>query len=128
VLSGVPQSLPALVKAFRLQDKAKQVGFEWDTTAQVAAKVKEEWNELQEALQHNNSDAIEDEFGDVLFSMVNYARFIGVDPESALERTNKKFKLRFEHIEKIAAEKDLILHDMSLEEMDTLWNLAKKII
>ncbi|WP_440132717.1 nucleoside triphosphate pyrophosphohydrolase [Chitinophaga sancti] len=126
VLSGVPQSLPALVKAMRLQSKAKTVGFEWDNTEQVWEKVKEEVLELQEVVTAGNPDKIEDEFGDVLFSLVNYSRFLKIDAENALERTNKKFISRFQYIEKKAAEKGKSLDEMTLGEMDELWNEAKK--
>jgi len=123
ILQGVPNSLPALVKAMRMQEKTKQVGFEWETTEQVWEKVKEEVAELEEVVNENTDKRkIEDEFGDVLFSLVNYARFIDIDPEAALERTNRKFKRRFEFIEKNAT-KPLI--EMSLEEMDVLWDQAK---
>ncbi len=128
VLAGVPNSLPAMVKALRIQDKAKQVGFEWDNKEQVYEKVEEELAELQEAITNNDQEAMEDEFGDVLFSMVNYARFINVDPENALERTNKKFKARFEYMETLATHQGKALHDMNLEEMDALWNEAKKVL
>jgi len=124
VLSGVPQSLPAMVKAYRMQDKTAQVGFEWDTTDQVWEKVEEEIGELKEAVAAADQDHIEEEFGDVLFSMINYARFIGVDPETALEKINKKFKSRFEYIEQHSPRP---LTDMSLQEMDDLWNEAKKL-
>lgn len=133
VLEGVPRSLPAMIKAYRLQDKSKQVGFEWENTQQVWDKVEEEMNELKEATL--NSDitptaeqqlAIEEEFGDLMFSLVNYSRFINVDPEQALERTNKKFLRRFQYIEEQAAKTGKNLKDMSLEEMDKLWNEAKK--
>lgn len=126
VLSGVPQSLPALVKAMRLQSKAKTVGFEWDTTEQVWEKVKEEVQELEEVVAAGNVDEIEGEFGDVLFSLVNYSRFLKIDAENALERTNKKFIRRFQYIEKKAAEKGKTLDEMTLGEMDELWNEAKK--
>jgi XTP/dITP diphosphohydrolase len=126
VLSGVPQSLPALVKAMRLQSKAKTVGFEWDTTEQVWEKVKEEVQELEEVVATGNADEIEGEFGDVLFSLVNYSRFLKIDAENALERTNKKFIRRFQYIEKKAAEKGKTLDEMTLGEMDELWNEAKK--
>lgn len=126
VLSGVPQSLPALVKAMRLQSKAKTVGFEWDNTEQVWEKVKEEVQELAEVVATGNPDKIEDEFGDVLFSLVNYSRFLKIDAENALERTNKKFISRFQYIEKKAAEKGKSLDEMTLGEMDELWNEAKK--
>jgi MazG family protein len=126
ILSGVPQSLPAVVKALRLQEKTKQVGFEWDHVGQVREKVEEEMNELHEAVTSDNHDKIEDEFGDVLFALVNYARFIKVDPENALERTNKKFIRRFQQVEAFARESGKHLHDMTLEEMDALWNKAKQ--
>src|SRR6476620_2450828 len=126
VISGVPVSLPALVKAIRLQEKAKQVGFEWDHTEQVWKKVEEELDELQEAVQTKDPDKIEDEFGDVLFSLVNYARFVGGDPELALERTNKKFISRFTRMEAIALETGKPLSEMTLEEMDSIWNSIKK--
>ncbi len=125
VLGGVPKSLPALVKAIRLQEKSKTVGFEWDNTGQVWDKVQEEMNELQEAVAQGNQDKIEDEMGDVLFSLVNFARFLQVDAENALERTNKKFIERFTGMEKAAAEENKLLHDMTLEEMDALWNRMK---
>ena len=125
VLSGVPEALPALIKALRIQDKSKQVGFEWDTTAQVQAKVMEELAELNEAMEENNQDHIEEEFGDVLFSIVNLARFLKVDPELALERTNRKFIDRFNKMEIIAEENGKSLLDMNLEEMDALWNFVK---
>lgn len=125
VLSGVPQSLPAMVKAVRLQEKARQVGFEWDTREQVMDKVQEEMEELQQALDQQNQAEVEAEFGDVLFSLVNYARYIGVDPENALERTNKKFKTRFEAMESLAQLQQKKLQDMNLAEMDELWNAVK---
>lgn len=134
VLEGVPRSLPALIKAYRLQDKSKQVGFEWENTQQVWDKVEEEMNELKEATLEGNGSpteaqqlAIEEEFGDLMFSLVNYSRFIDVDPEQALERTNKKFMHRFQYIEKQATEQGKNLNDMSLEEMDKLWNEAKTV-
>lgn len=121
----MPRSLPAMVKAYRMQEKTKQVGFEWETTDQVWAKVEEEIGELQENVQTQApQEKIEEEFGDVLFSLVNYARFIGVDPETALERVNRKFKSRFEYIEANAGRP---LQDMSLAEMDGLWKQAKKL-
>lgn len=123
VLSGVPRSLPAMVKAYRMQDKTKQVGFEWENSEQVWEKVEEEMAEFRETLQLNMShEKREEEFGDVLFSLVNYARFVGIDPETALERVNQKFKRRFEYIE-AKAPKDL--REMTLAEMDALWNEAK---
>lgn len=127
ILSGVPKSLPAVVKAVRLQGKTKQVGFEWDTTEQVREKVEEEMQELYEAVGTGEHEKIEDEFGDVMFALVNYARFVKVDPEIALERTNKKFIRRFQHIEKMAAEQNKALQEMTLEEMDALWNKAKEM-
>lgn len=125
VLSGVPLSLPALVKAMRLQEKAKQTGFEWDNTSQVWEKVKEEVNELEEAVNSGNKDAVEDEFGDVMFSLVNYSRFLEIDAENALERTNKKFQRRFQAMEVLALQQGRTLNDMNLTEMDTLWNQVK---
>lgn len=122
VLGGVPRSLPSMVKAYRMQEKTAQVGFEWEDTADVLAKVEEEMDELAEAVASDDHDRKEDEFGDVLFSLINYARFIGVDPETALERTNKKFKARFEYIEAYATQP---LADMTLAEMDVLWEAAK---
>ena len=123
LLQGVPNSLPAIVKAYRMQEKTGQVGFEWENTDQVWEKVEEEMGELHEAIENKHGqDQIEEEFGDVLFSLVNYARFIGVDPETALERVNKKFKSRFEYIEKKAPKP---LAEMTLQEMDALWVEAK---
>ncbi len=125
VLAGVPVSLPALVKAMRLQEKSKQVGFEWDDTSQVYAKLEEELGELQQAVNSGVQDAMEDEMGDVLFSLVNYARFINVDAENALERTNKKFIRRFQRIEQKAAEKGATLAELSLDAMNALWDEVK---
>jgi len=122
VLAGVPKALPALVKAMRLQEKAKQVGFEWDNKEQVWEKVEEEIGELKDAMQTGNQLEIEEEFGDVLFSMVNFARFLNVDAENALERTNKKFTQRFTQMEDRAKTKGKDLRQMSLAEMDALWN------
>jgi XTP/dITP diphosphohydrolase len=126
VLSGVPVSLPAVVKAARIQEKAKQVGFEWKHKDDVWLKVEEEMNELHEAVKDHNQKAVEEEFGDVLFSLVNYARFLDVDAENALEQTNKKFIQRFTRMEVIAKEEGKNLYDMSLEEMDAIWNIVKK--
>ena len=126
VLSGVPGSLPAIVKATRLQEKSKQVGFEWDSSEQVWEKVDEEMNELKEAVKANEQDRIEDEFGDVLFSLVNYARFLNIDAENALERTNKKFIRRFTEMEQHALKQGKPLSDMTLGEMDAIWNSIKK--
>lgn len=127
VLQGVPNSLPALVKANRIQDKVAGVGFDWEQPEQVFQKVEEELAELQEELTNNNQDKIEAEFGDVLFSMVNYARFLKINPENALERTNKKFIGRFQYLEKKAKENGKALQDMTLKEMDIFWEEAKKI-
>jgi MazG family protein len=124
-LSGVPKSLPATVKAMRLQEKAKQVGFEWDNKTEVWAKVEEEMLELKEAVEAEDQDKVEDEFGDLVFSLVNYARFLQIDAENALERTNKKFISRFTSMEKMALEHGRNLHDMTLTEMDALWNSVK---
>jgi len=126
VLGGVPKSLPSMVKAMRLQDKSKQVGFEWDNTAQVWEKVEEEIGELQEAIKTGDKDRMEDELGDVFFSLVNFARFLQIDAENALERTNKKFIQRFTKMEEEASLQNKFLHDMTLEEMDQLWNKIKK--
>ena len=127
VLQGVPKSLPAMVKATRIQEKVKGVGFDWDNKDQVFEKVKEEFSELhQEIKKTNNQEKIEKEFGDVLFSMINYARFIGVDPESALERTNKKFIGRFNYLEQEVKTNKKDLMKMSLEEMDLIWDRSKK--
>jgi len=125
VLQGVPNSLPAMVKAYRMQEKTKQVGFEWENSEQVWEKVEEEIGELKEAITNGETaQRVEEEFGDVLFSLVNYARFQGIDPETALERVNQKFKKRFEYIE-ANAPRDL--QEMTLAEMDALWNEAKKM-
>ncbi|WP_291911420.1 nucleoside triphosphate pyrophosphohydrolase [Chitinophaga sp. CB10] len=125
VLGGVPKALPALVKAMRIQEKAKQTGFEWENNGQVMDKIKEELSELEEAIQTANQDHIEAEFGDVMFSLVNYARFLNVDAENALERTNKKFQRRFQEMETLALQQGRQLNDMSLTEMDALWNEIK---
>ncbi len=127
VLEGVPRSLPALVKASRIQDKVKGVGFDWEEPHQVWDKVQEELQELQDEVKTGNQDKIEDEFGDVLFSMINYARFLNVNPEDALERTNKKFIKRFQYLESKANELGKPLMDMTLTEMDVFWNEAKKL-
>ena len=127
VLEGVPKSLPALVKASRIQDKVKGVGFDWEEPHHVWDKVQEELNELQVEVQSGNQDKIEAEFGDVLFSMINYARFLKVNPEDALERTNKKFIKRFQYLESKATELGKPLMDMTLAEMDVFWEEAKKL-
>lgn len=127
VLEGVPKSLPAMVKANRIQDKVAGVGFDWEHPEQVFEKLKEELDELQHEVNENNAEKIEAEFGDVLFSMINYARFLKVDPESALERTNKKFIKRFQFLEEKAKAINKPLKDMSLAEMDVFWEEAKKL-
>lgn len=125
VLSGVPDSLPAMIKAFRMQDKTRQVGFEWENDQQVWDKVEEEIAEFKEVVgQKASKAALEDEFGDILFSLINYARYKGIDPETSLERVNQKFKRRFEYIEEHAPKP---LKEMTLGEMDVLWDLAKKL-
>lgn len=125
VLEGVPKSLPALVKASRIQDKAKGVGFDWEKPEQVWEKVQEELAELQQEVHRGDQAKMEAEFGDVLFSMINYARFLNINPEDALERTNKKFIHRFQHLERRAAETGKSLSEMTLAEMDVYWNEAK---
>lgn len=125
VLSGVPQSLPAMVKAYRMQEKTAQVGFEWKEAGEVWAKVEEEIDEFKTAVStHKSQEEIEDEFGDILFSLINYARFQDIDPETALEKVNKKFKRRFEYIEQKAPKE---LKEMTLDEMDSLWVEAKHL-
>jgi mazG family protein len=126
VLGGVPKSLPALVKATRIQDKAAGVGFDWNHIDQVFAKVKEEIEELHAEVKAQDSSHIEEEFGDVLFSLINYARFLKVNPEDALERTNKKFIQRFQYLEQKASEKGKALKDMTLNEMEAYWQEAKR--
>lgn len=127
VLGGVPQSLPALVKASRIQDKAAGVGFDWDNIDDVFAKIKEEIDELHAEVKAQKHTAIEAEFGDVLFSLINYARFLKVNPEDALERTNKKFITRFQYLERKAAESGKSLRDMTLAEMESYWQEAKGV-
>ena len=127
VLGGVPKSLPALVKASRIQDKAAGVGFDWDNIDDVFAKVKEEIEELHTEVKAQKHTAIEAEFGDVLFSLINYARFLKVNPEDALERTNKKFITRFQYLERKAAESGKSLRDMTLAEMEAYWQEAKGV-
>jgi len=125
VLSGVPNSLPAMIKAYRMQDKTRQVGFEWENDQQVWDKVEEEINEFKQATMKDfDKEALEDEFGDILFSLINYARYKSIDPETALEKVNQKFKRRFEYIEEKAPKP---LSEMSLVEMDKLWDEAKKL-
>lgn len=127
VLSGVPGSLPNLLKAYRIQEKAKGVGFDWEEPHQVWEKVQEEMNELKDEVdKKNNSASIEEEFGDLIFALVNYARFIGINPEDALEKTNKKFIKRFQYLEKNARKIGKSLQEMTLSEMDVFWNKAKQ--
>lgn len=126
VLAGVPKALPALIKAMRLQEKAKQVGFEWENKEQVWEKVKEEEAELQHAIAFEDQNKIEEEFGDLIFSLVNFARFLNIDAENALEITNKKFIQRFTQMEGKALSKGRDLNEMTLEEMDAIWNEIKR--
>ena len=126
VLSGVPKSLPAVVKASRIQDKVAAVGFDWEKKDQVFEKVREELEELHDEVLQNNQAQIEAEFGDVLFSLINYARFLNVNPENALERTNKKFIKRFKHIEEAVAKDNKDMQEMNLAELDEYWEKAKK--
>lgn len=126
VLEGVPKSLPALVKANRIQDKVAGVGFDWEEPQQVWQKVQEELTELNDEIKAGNQENIEKEFGDVLFSMINYARFIKVNPENALEKTNKKFINRFQYLEKAAKNEGKDLSDMTLTEMDVYWEKSKE--
>lgn len=126
VIGGVPRSLPATVKAMRLQEKAKQVGFEWENRDQVWEKVEEEQEELKQAIASGDKEKIEEEFGDLVFSLVNYARFLQIDAENALERTNKKFIKRFTEMESVARAKGKDLSTMSLQEMDAIWDEIKK--
>ncbi|WP_435262782.1 nucleoside triphosphate pyrophosphohydrolase [Tenacibaculum sp. nBUS_03] len=127
VLEGVPKSLPALIKANRIQDKVAGVGFDWEEPHQVWEKVQEELSELNEEIKNKNQEKTEKEFGDVLFSMINYARFIGVNPENALEKTNKKFINRFQFLEESAKKDGKKLSDMSLTEMDVYWEKSKTL-
>ncbi|AEM69385.1 MazG family protein [Allomuricauda ruestringensis DSM 13258] len=127
VLEGVPNGLPSLVKANRIQDKVSGVGFDWEKPEQVFEKLKEELGELQEEVEAKNADKMESEFGDVLFSMVNYARFLKINPENALERTNKKFIKRFQYLEGKAKEAGKSIKDMTLAEMDVFWEEAKML-
>jgi len=126
VLEGVPKSLPALVKASRIQDKVAGVGFDWEEPNQVWEKVEEELNEFKIEVESANQERMESEFGDVLFSMINYARFLKINPENALERTNKKFIKRFQYLEQKAKDINKTLSEMTLEEMDVYWEEAKK--
>lgn len=127
VLGGVPSSLPALIKANRIQEKARNVGFDWEEPRQVWEKVKEEIAEVETEIENANSTALEEEFGDLIFSVVNAARLYGVDPENALEKTNRKFIRRFNYLEKKAVENGKSIRDMTLAEMDAIWNEAKNL-
>jgi len=126
VLSGVPVSLPAVVKAIRLQEKSKQVGFEWSSTREVWAKVKEEEKELMEAVQSGDKTHIEEEFGDLMFSLINYARFLSIDAETALERTNRKFIHRFTKMEEAVGKSGKQMAELTLAELDAVWDAVKK--
>lgn len=126
VLGGVPESLPSLIKAYRIQDKARGVGFDWKNKEDVWTKVKEEIDEVQAEMASKNHDALEAEFGDLLFSIVNAARLYGIEPDTALERTNKKFTKRFNYLEQKAKEQGKNVKELTLEEMDALWEEAKK--
>ena len=125
ILEGVPKSLPSIVKAFRIQEKARGIGFDWDNKGQVWDKVLEEIEELKQEIKNGESDRIESEFGDVLFALTNYARFIDVNPADALERTNKRFIKRFQIMEKLIDKENLSLDQMNLEQMDVYWKQAK---
>ena len=126
VLEGVPRSLPALVKAQRIQEKAAGIGFDWEQPEQVFDKVREELQEFSEEVTNRDKDRMESEFGDLLFALINYARFLKINPENALERTNKKFIYRFQYLEDRVREKGKSLSDMTLEEMDVYWEEAKR--
>ena len=125
VLGGVPSALPALIKAYRIQDKARNVGFDWEEREQVWDKVREEFGELQVEIAQMDKDKAEGEFGDLLFSIINAGRLYGINPENALERTNQKFIRRFNYLEDNTIKQGQNLNDMSLEEMDAIWNEAK---
>lgn len=127
ILEGVPKSLPAMIKASRIQDKAASAGFDWEEPGQVFEKVQEELGELREEIDGGKQEKVEAEFGDVLFSLINFSRFIKVDPESALERTNKKFIQRFQYLESEAKKNGESLQDLSLEQMDVYWNKSKEL-
>lgn len=126
VLSGVPSSLPAIVKANRIQEKVRGVGFDWEKREQIWDKVLEEIGELREEIKNQDTETIESELGDVLFSIINASRLYGIDPEAALEKTNRKFIKRFNYLEKETLSKGISLHDMSLDEMNVIWEKAKK--
>jgi len=125
-LDGVPNALPAVIKAFRIQEKAKQTGFDWENARQVADKANEEWAELQDAVNQGDKEKVEDELGDVLFSIINYARFLHIDPEAALEKTNRKFIKRFWHMEAECTRRGTALSALTLTQQETLWQNAKK--
>ncbi|HOE62581.1 MAG TPA: nucleoside triphosphate pyrophosphohydrolase [Candidatus Sumerlaeota bacterium] len=127
VLDGIPREMPALAYACRIQERAANVGFDWDKTEDVRAKVIEEWQELEEALKSGDAEMIDEEFGDLLFAIVNYSRFAGINPEQSLRKTIMKFQDRFRHIEKRAEEQAKKISEMSLSEMDVFWNEAKKM-
>ncbi len=126
VLEGVPKSLPAMIKAMRMQEKAKGVGFDWEHKEQVWDKVQEELNEFKDEVNNNNTLKMEEEFGDVLFALINYARFVGINPETALEKTNKKFMKRFRFIEQETKKDGIDLQKMSLDEMENYWQRSKQ--
>lgn len=126
-LSGVPNSMPSLLKALRIQDKARAIGFDWEKPEQVWQKVEEEINEFKTEVENNNQEKLEEEFGDVLFSLINYARYLKINPEDALEKTNKKFIFRFNYMENKILEQGKTLADSSLTDMDVFWNEAKKL-
>jgi XTP/dITP diphosphohydrolase len=126
VLSGVPSSLPAIVKANRIQEKVRGVGFDWEKREQIWDKVLEEISELKEEIENHNTESIESELGDVLFSIINASRLYNIDPEAALEKTNRKFIRRFNYLEKETMTKGISLHDMNLDEMNVIWEEAKK--
>ena len=126
MLEGVPRSLPALVKAQRIQEKAAGIGFDWEQPEQVFDKVREELQEFSEEVTRQDKDRMESEFGDILFALINYARFLKINPENALERTNKKFIYRFQYLEERAGEEGKSLSEMTLDEMDVYWEEAKR--
>jgi XTP/dITP diphosphohydrolase len=126
VLSGVPSSLPAIIKANRIQEKVRGVGFDWEKREQIWDKVLEEISELKDEIENHNTESIESELGDVLFSIINASRLYNIDPEAALEKTNRKFIKRFNYLEKETLKKGISLHDMSLDEMNVIWEQAKK--
>lgn len=125
VLSGVPRSLPSLIQAMRIQEKVAGVGFDWENKEQVVEKFHEEWSELQEEVNQNNKQKMEEEFGDVLFSLINYARFLEINPDNALAKTNNKFLIRFNFIEQQAKMQDKMVHELSIDEMNKFWEIAK---